>query len=275
MPPSCDYTVTFHQKPYRHYQIHRNGQTRKVASVTQVLGVLDKSDALVGWATNLTCEGIHKLVRRRGYEIPGHWRQLQGDLRAAGLDHKSATGEAALRGTTIHKMFEDWVNERKIPNANEHPEAWRGYIRALASWLMAMTDAGADFEVAEVIVGSARHGFAGTCDTVAVTQGKDGQRVRWDLKTSRQVYARSHFRQLAAYELASVEMGYEPTDKQAIVVLRGDGTHDVGWSFATAQDFLNVLQVWRDEQPFKQAENAAYKARREHEKQMRAKGASS
>jgi hypothetical protein len=199
------------------------------------------------------------------YRLPFHWRQLQADIKSAGLEHDVKRDEAAFRGTSIHALHEEWVNEHHVPVAADYRAEWAGYIQAYAKWLLMMTKRGATFESVEQIVGSTEYGFAGSCDTVAIVAGKDGKRERWDFKTSKQVYARTNFRQLAGYELADVEMGNEPTDEQWIAVLRADGEFIPAKSTATAKDFLNVLAVFRDDQPFIKIDDAAYRARRKED----------
>jgi hypothetical protein len=261
-------------KPYRHYTCNGSKTTPsglKIGSVTQVLGVLDKP-ALVGWAANVTAEGAWTLAQNPRYKMPRHWRGLLADIKAAQLDATSVRDAAADRGTSIHKMFEDFANEGIVPNPASQPDEWRGYVRSLAAYLIECSKNRERIESAELIVGSLRYGFAGTCDTVAVTVGPDGKRVRRDFKSAKQCYARTHFRQLAAYELAAVEMGDEPCDELAIIVLHDDGTFrtcltsEVEWAVSPEQSFLNVLQVWRDDQPLKKHEDAEYKARRDRAK---------
>jgi len=306
------HTWMLHDKPWRHYTCDGERETPnglKIASVTQVLGVLDKSGPLVGWATNLTTEAVwlmatkpkgkwtakliealhaeaevkfelgeprigHAILRRaqrikdEGYTFPVKWETLRRDLQRAALDHRSVTNEAAFRGTSIHKLHEDYVNDGRIPNPGDHPTHWHGYVMAYAKWLMWMQARGAEFTASEAIVGSAIHGFAGTCDTVAIVRTKDGRRERWDFKSSKQVYARTHFRQLGAYELADVEMGGEPCDRLGIAVLREDGkfvvshADEIEWRTSPQQSFLDVLTVFRDEGPLKQHEDQQYKARK-------------
>jgi len=92
---------------------------------------------------------------------------------------------------------------------------------------------------AEVMVGSLQHLYAGRYDMrcrwtggpmVTRTYPKRANKVEelpagrymLDLKTSSGVY-QSHALQLAAYEGASVECGYEPTDYQAVIQRHEDG----------------------------------------------------
>lgn len=265
---------------WRHYRCDGKTETPnglKIASVTQILGVLDKG-ALVGWAANKSIEGCWALAGQKGYRrprdlvktkrdgteytVPG-WRVLQQKLKAAGLDHNTTRDEAAFRGTSIHTLHEEYVKHGTVPNAANYPAEWGGFIQAYAKWLVRMRQRGASFESVEQIVGSATHGFAGSCDTVAVITRGDGARERWDFKTSKQVYARTNFRQLAGYELADVEMGGEPTDEQWIAVLRENGDLVTARSMEGPESFLEVLAVWRRDQPLNKIDDAAYKARRE------------
>jgi len=284
----------------------------RVPSVSAINGVLDKSGPLVGWAVNLTCEAAWKMdterssatitapiaaklrelaeeeiskrdpkpwlvkwllgradaIEREGYFMPSKWRQFKREMDYAGLSHTSATKKAQLRGTDVHQIGEDYVLHGTFPTPNEYRPELRGYVTALGKFLVRHGDG---LRVAEQMVGSLTHGFAGTCDTVAVATFGDAS-VRLDYKTSKQVYARTHFRQLGAYELAAVECGEDATDRQAIVILGDDGefsihyADEVAWADSPAESFLRVLDVWRDEQPLKAHEDATYKARRARER---------
>ncbi len=241
--------VVLHSKPHRHYTIDGERTTptgEQIVSVTQVLGILDKP-ALVGWAAKVTAEGCWRLARRKGYELPDQPWKFTKDLKRFGLDHRSTTGEAALRGTTIHAALEDWITRRKLPTPSAHPPAWGGYFRALSGFLMWVHNEGGEFVESELAVGSLTHGFAGTRDTVCTVATKAHGRVMYDLKTSKRVYPGSHFPQLAAYEIAGVECGEQPTDRQAIVRLGSDGVHEIAWSVAMPDDFLAILECFRQQ----------------------------
>lgn len=251
----------------------------EIVSVTTALDVL-YSPAIPVWVANVTAEGAWTLGQRDGYELPSDivrrngstwpgWRQLLGDIRDAGLDHESIRDEAALRGTCAHEIHENYVRHGAVPSFASHPPGWHGFLQAMARYIVDSERAGETPESVESLVASAEYGFAGQCDVVVKT--KDGRRIRRDFKSSKQVYARKHFRQLAAYEFADVEMGNEPTDEQQVVILRPDGTWYAVTSTATAQDFLNVLQVYRDDQPFLELEEKAYKARKAYERKTRQK----
>ncbi len=111
------------------------------------------------------------------------------------------------------------------------------------------------------MVGSAVHGFAGRYDLVIEVSDeielvvkeykrKDNKtftlrpgRYLCDAKTSKGTYD-SHFLQLAAYELASKECGYEATDGQFVLRLDASGVYECSPSFASAEDFLAVKKAY-------------------------------
>lgn len=256
---------TFHTKPWRHYQCDGSRTTPgglEVLSVTQALGVLDKSGPLVGWAVRLTYEGAWSVARNPRYKMPNAAWKFRKDVEKAGLDHRSSVSDAQDRGTATHQVLEDWINERKLPVMANYPQAWRGWIRALAAWLSAEQP---EFLESELIVGSATHGFAGRRDTVCRVKDKTRGNALLDAKTSKRIYPSSHFRQLAAYELAGVEGGENATDAQGILRLAEDGSYEVGWlqdvaplaSFQRA--FLNALTTCRDERAIEKCVKATTK----------------
>lgn len=305
------FRIEFYKDPYHHYRMGPLGtpltiNAHKVPSVTQGLGILDKSGPLVGWATRVDVDAARRMAtetwvrctnygkgkdgcdvagvpitaadlepgsacatcsgRLRVYRLPDVGWKLQRDIRLAGLDHNTIVGDAQLRGTAIHTLHEEWVDEGKLPKPTDYPEAWRGYVQSYARFLMWAQSQGVSFEVAEVLVGSRRYGFAGTCDTVAITTGADGERIRWDFKTSAECYRASHFPQLAAYELGAVECGDEATDRQGIVLLREDGAFNpdehIHYSTASGEDFLAALAAFKSQKPLRDADDKAYKARK-------------
>lgn len=281
--PYWSYTVALHESEAKHgHPWTPDEPWGRVPSVTSALGVLDKSRPLVIWATRVTYEACASLTQTYGvppgrdakYQPHDALTQRAAILRNAAqaydLDHDSVTSEAGLRGSAIHLIGENWVKYGAFPVLSDYDPAWRGYVRAIAGFLSWWKG---DFQMAEVITGSAIHGYAGTCDTVAVATGTTGRRFRLDYKTSRQVYARSHFRQLEGYEHASIEGGEDPTDERGIVCLYSNGEFEVVLvppEHKGPRAFLNTLAVWRDEQPLKKLEDAAFKARKARERKAAA-----
>jgi hypothetical protein len=165
------------------------------------------------------------------------------------------------RGQSAHDALEAWAEHGRLPNPEVYDEEERGYVVGLRKFLETV-EAGAenggltDVET-EVMVGSLEHGYAGRYDlrwnwsggtvvTGIYPKRKDkvedvpAGRYLLDLKTSKYVYS-SHFLQLEAYEGASVECGYWPTEHRAVVRVSADGRYEFvrnpGW---TLDDFLAV-----------------------------------
>lgn len=185
------------------------------------------------------------LIRlKRGSDTLTGTRIALGHLKQLGLDHQSQTGQAAGRGVDVHAVWENWNERGQIPNAADYPEDRRGYIRAMSKFIVEHRP---QCHESEMVVGSAVHGFAGRLDTVVVLSLDEGLSMV-DLKTSKDVYPSSHFPQLAGYELARRECGLDPTTRQGILRLGADGSYELRWSDAEAEDFLCLLRAWRSQQ---------------------------
>lgn len=194
---------------------------------------------------------------REPYMLPHRWDEFCADLKVFKLRHYDVTSGAQDRGTRVHAALEDWIDRGKVPNPSEFPKQERGYVRGLTKWLI---DWQPSFQFSELMVGSVVHGFAGRLDTVAripleslptgelkrLPAGTDDGQVMIDLKTSKGVYPRSHFRQLSGYELAAVECGFTPTVAQGVLRVGEDGEYQVVWSVGKPEHFLNCLAVWHD-----------------------------
>lgn len=183
---------------------------------------------------------------------------------------KSTAGD---RGTSCHDALDLWMREGHKPDPAMFPPEERGYILGLLEFIRDLEVGGVEPLDCEVMVGSLEHGYAGRydvrfktnkeCAVVKRVTPKRGRqyaklapgRFLGDLKTSKGVYPESHFRQLEAYEGASVESGYEPTDYRGIIhVHPGDPGDDkmpsepfyeFVRSTATLEDFLCLLELHR------------------------------
>lgn len=230
------------RKGYRHYAIDALGI---VPSVSTIAGVIDKSGPLMAYAARCTREGVVAMIAQ-GESIPDDQRLLDRKLRGLGLHHDQRTGDSQDRGVAIHAMAEDWINEGRVPSPRKVRPAWRGWAKALALFLV---ECEPEFEASEVTVGSAVHGFAGRFDAIArsTEKGKLDRPGRGliDFKTSKGIYPTSQFVQLEGYGVGCEECGFGAMDWRAIVRLGDDGSYEVGYSTATADDFLSYLDTYR------------------------------
>jgi len=257
---------------------------REVPSVTTVLGVLEKK-ALPWWGMKVGVEGVLSLYES-GLLYGGgspettyltHYGDFNGgratvdSIVAALTEHKLTVNhvrdKAGNRGQSVHDAFEAWARTGLKPDPSIYPDEERGYVEGLLAFLSDVPSI--EPIAAEVLVASAEHGFAGRYDirfrtwqphdVVVRRTPKRGATYRrlapglylGDLKTSKGVYA-SHARQLEAYEQASVESGYEPTEARGILHVAADGTYEFVRSWATFEDFRVVLAVWQSDQAMKE-----------------------
>lgn len=234
-----------------------------IPSVTTALGVIDKSGPLKGWAANVTMDGVAVVLTAGKGRFPfpaawtappegtdaTEWLEFQRDkvklaLKRRGLAHWQVLKGAQEKGTAIHLVAQEWIEDGRVPILADYPEEQRGGITALGKFLREHKP---KFLESEVLVGSARHGFAGRMDTIAILN-LNGRRALADFKTSKKVYGDSHFPQLAAYDLGSQECGADPCDDHYIVRLGSDGEFELVKSPRPdlAQGvFLNALTLVR------------------------------
>lgn len=271
----------------RTLETHRPEMTDwvEVPSVTDVLSVLNK-DGLHWWGMKVGVEGVLALAQMDliaemtiqrdsfdgGYEAlcvntPNGWITATVDdvvdlLKKQKLTVNHVRDKAGARGTAVHDVLEMWATGQDLPKLEMFPPEEQGYVAGLFAFLRDVPSA--EPVASEVMVGSLTNGFAGRYDVrfrtteehavvVHRTPVRGPQYARLapglylkDLKTTKNVYS-SHGKQLAAYEGASVECGYEPTDGRGVLLVQPDGTYKFVRSQATYQHFLNVLAVYRDE----------------------------
>lgn len=262
--PSGD-TIEFESEPKRLYRV--NGV--EVPSVTQVLDCLHKP-ALIWWGQGVGVQGTLDLIAsgELGRAGKNPIVILEGAFAPATKDnvvplltkHKITVNHtrdaAGRRGSSVHAALEAWCVDGQYASPHAYPEEERGYVEGLNAFLADLNFRKGKPILSEVMVGSKEHGFAGRYDNSAtlntsklVVSAKKGTRdefkgsVLWDLKTSGKTYP-THQLQLAAYEGASVECGYPPTDHQLVVRVGSDGSYEVKKSGATLEDFLGIKAAY-------------------------------
>lgn len=181
-------------------------------------------------------------------EWPEDTDELYRTLKAERMTPWHKKKDAADRGNWTHDWLEQ-VAQGENPRPKDYPPEVRGHIASLLHWVRKYNPA---FVSTEVQVVSETHKFAGRYDIRAYVPRDDDnfwetqELVLVDLKTSKRVYPLTHWPQLAGYELASVEMGFPPTDAQYVLNSHVDGTPATfSRSHATADDFLAYLSAHR------------------------------
>jgi hypothetical protein len=276
--------VLYESEPKRLYKVSDPGRPElgwvEVPSVTTVLGVLDKP-ALPWWGMRVGIEGtlaMHNMGLLKSISVETGSQQQPalvieadwGQYAVAGVEqveelltkHKLTTNhvrdKAGDRGMAVHDALEVWAKSGSLPDPEMYPPHEQGYVLGLIAFL---NHTMLEPVSSEIIVGSVEHRFAGRYDlrgrisaerkVIFHRTPKRGPQYAMiqpglgliDLKTSSGVYP-SHAMQLEAYEIASVEDGYEPTDFRGILHVGPEGTYEFVRSWATDNDFLAVLKVY-------------------------------
>jgi hypothetical protein len=169
----------------------------RVKGVTTYIGILDKSPALVSWATELA--GTHLLdLLESGKVITA------GDIaKSIGL-HAEKKEEAADIGTKTHEWCEYFI-KHKLGRVGfeKEPElpTNQAMLLGVDSFLEFITQRKVEFISSERIVYSRKHQYIGTMDFEAIV---DGKLSVGDFKTSNGLY-NSVFMQMSAYQFAAEE----------------------------------------------------------------------
>jgi hypothetical protein len=196
------------------YTVTDERGSRHVPSVTQILGVIDKSGPLTQWAANMTAEYIRAAIRPglRYDEI-----QLGEIIEQARFNFRTVSRGAKTVGQLAHEWIEAYLRAR-LQGTPELPlpinEQASKACRAAAAWIeqhfkpIAM----------EHRLYSREYDFAGTLD---VFGSVDGQLAIPDWKAAGAIY--SEFRlQTAAYAQAWAEMHDERVPDRWVIRLDKD-----------------------------------------------------
>ena len=184
--------------------------------------------------------------------------------------------EAAGRGTWVHDVLEELAQNGTVPDLERYVDPIRGHVLSILRWYVRYQPV---FVATEVQVTSEQHLFAGRYDIrckfkaaqlLSLFKGYEcpqADRIRAlallnapalslvDLKTSKRVIPTKHYVQLMGYDGASVEMGFDPTDAQFILLSHEDGSPaTLSPSWAQYGDFLAYLEALRAIRRVKEAD---------------------
>jgi hypothetical protein len=160
-------------------------------SVTTILGVLDKGEALLGWAVKCAIEYVRKNLQ--------HMDHLDSVLGLARAEWRNAREEAADIGTEIHDLIHKYIKFGKDATGSYRPEVEKGFL-AFLEWEKAHN---VKWISTELQIVSRVHGFAGTLDAICLF---DGKKYLIDFKSSKGFYD-GYDMQLAAYRVGAAELG--------------------------------------------------------------------
>jgi hypothetical protein len=262
------WVITYEPKPKRRYLIDGVETDGSVTGIERILA----KDALPWWGQNVGIAGLLQM-RQMGLDIDAlieqkpaemEWVEYaklisSGPLTKHQLTTNHVRDAAGTRGYSVHDALQRYATTGSIPDPKEYPPHEQGYVIALVAFLFDVPSL--EPENVELMVGSKEHNYAGRYDlrgstgnphrVVTKVYPKQGAKtttiprgsIMWDLKTSVDIFPEHSF-QLGAYELASIECGYEPTDYQVVIQCGADGRYQARRSWASGEDFLMVKACW-------------------------------
>lgn len=162
---------------------------KSVTGVTTILGMYDKSAALVSWATELFRDHLLDLFEKN---VP-----ITMDHVYEGCNlHNQKKTQAADIGTEVHDWIEAYINNEN-PAMPKSKEAQIG-VTSFLEWVESNK---VKFISSERVVYSKKHNFVGKMDIEAKVNGK---LCLIDIKTSNGIY-NTYYMQTAAYARADEE----------------------------------------------------------------------
>jgi hypothetical protein len=169
--------------------------------VTSVLGVIDKSGALMTWAARQAAEALLAIHDSPGLDDLIGKVGRDGVIKAATSRANWQRDEAAQLGTRVHALADQYAVTGMFTKADGLSDATYAYVENYAEWWDAL---GWKLRLSEAVVVSpavpgVHEGWGGTFDLLCFDA--DGRTVLADIKTGKGVY-REAILQLAAYGMA-------------------------------------------------------------------------
>ncbi len=187
-------------------------------SITTILGIIDKSGPLVGWATKTAFASVEAVLQKYSTPI---FTQAECDsvVEVAKAHAKDARNAPASKGSLAHEYIAKMLVGKNPIVPDEVAPAVRGAREFVADYNLTV-------EAVEMAVWHPMSQFAGTIDFV----GRDpsGNLVVADWKRSKGIYP-EHGYQVAAYaDMLSILTG-EPVAWAYVVRLPQEGGEDAGY----------------------------------------------
>lgn len=164
-------------------------------SVTTILNILGKGDALLQWAVNCACDYI------KGKEAEIKEVGLDAVTSVAKVEWKSVRDEAMDIGTEIHSLIHKYIKFGRDATGELRPEVVNGFL-AFLDWEKSHN---VKWIQTEMQIVSRVHGYAGTLDAICLF---DGKKYLIDFKSSKGFYD-GYEMQLAAYRIGAAEIGHQ------------------------------------------------------------------
>jgi len=251
--------ITFDEN--RH--IFRDAKGKKLLSVTGATGVVDKSGALMYWATREAGAYIleeNEIVEKGYFDIydkeekKRRWRDLLKDLEdkqietsaldlATGVlngikEYRARSRKAADIGTIIHEWVSDWILKK-----NPEMPSDEKVVNGIMAFLKFQKEHKFKWLESERYIFSKKYRYAGILDSIA----REGDKLLLvDFKSSNGIYDDMRF-QVSGYKIAWEEETGRKIDERMILRFgKNDGEFEIRRLDNDAKDkkaFLNCLAL--------------------------------
>ncbi len=249
-------TFTFDE----HLHVYRLNGAR-MYGITSVLGVIAKP-MLIPWAAGQVVEWIKNNCPKSVIKGTYWYGVTNKHLDEAKVAHRKKKESAGDIGKTVHKLCEDYANEKMNPLVVERiplepdmsteisPEEAQVAIM-FGHFVKWVRENNVTFIASEQKIYSKTHWIAGTVDAIITI---DGKKYVMDIKTYSGIHDRTPFLQMAGYALMLEEMGHKDIVGSIIVRLGKDGTFDVHKNMNLADEkvgFLAALTLFKTLEAYK------------------------
>ena len=192
-------TIKFDDEMHRFWDDKGN----HIESVSGITGILDKSQALMGWAVN-----------QMGYYLLQSGGEITKEIiERAKKEYKNIKQEAIDIGEQIHKWISLWILDKNPPM----PENEK-VINGITAFLKFQKENNIKWIESERVIYSKKYGYAGILDAI----GKIGKNILLvDFKNSNGIYPEMRF-QVAGYSIAWEEENKKKIDKAMLIRLGKD-----------------------------------------------------
>ncbi len=239
------------------------GEKTYLISPSSIVSMLDKSEALLIWASRLTVDYARQYIDQNEL-VEMNVEQVIELVETAAGQHKVKKEEAADVGSLIHEYAEQFAKFKlggtarpEVPDIhtmfpgnseetnNLMQEQVENGIKAFLTWVK---DHNVEYVHAEYFVYNPEVGYAGRTDAIAKV---DGELTILDYKTGKRIYS-SHRYQAAGYYLAVQHDGIHPTKSAILLFNKEDGSflyesYDEKEINADAEVFLALATVKKRE----------------------------
>ena len=194
------------------YDLSHEGVRMRLPRVTSILRIIDRSNALMGWATKLERTALQAALEEvltdpsAPFNAQKVWDQMQAVL-SGKRAWVRARDQALTIGHAAHAIIH-WHTQKMLgQDPGPEPSGPDPALRAVVAWLDWVKEVRFEPQATERLVYCPQCAYAGTCDTIAKVEGS---LTVIDYKVAKGVYDEHHL-QVRAYQHAAAREGIQTT----------------------------------------------------------------